>query len=89
MNALYIVTSGGLYGNFGRGTTIEEARRNWKKAGGRKSHPGYREQQFTSDLPFVPIDEKREANPDEADAFIAGDGSVCWIRCTREADSRL
>lgn len=82
MFELYLVTSGGLYGHFGRGSTEEEAVSRWKKAGGKKKEGNYRVQKFTSDKPFAPAD--RDANADEADAWIGSDGSTNWIRSERE-----
>ena len=55
MHERFIVTSGGIYGHYGSGATLEEARRNWKKADGKKKEGGYREQRFTSKLPFAPV----------------------------------
>jgi hypothetical protein len=82
MNEMYLVTSGGIYGHFGRGETLAKAIAGWKKAGGKKKEGGYREQRFYSDLPFAPAD--RDATPTEADAFIGQDGSTNYIRCKRE-----
>lgn len=80
-NAFYIVMSGGLYGTYGTAETLEQARQNWRKAGGRNKDGGYREYQFTSPLPFAPHD--RDAYDHEADAWVGQDGSLNWIRCTR------
>ncbi len=82
MNERFLVTSGGLYGHYGQGATPDEARRNWRKAGGTKKEGNYREQKFTSALPFAPLD--REVNDTEADAWIGRDGSTNWVRCDRE-----
>lgn len=79
---LYIVTSGGMYGHYGKGATLEEARKAWRKAGGRKAEGNVRELLFISRLPFAPFD--RNATEQEADAWIGRDGSINWVRCTRE-----
>lgn len=74
--------SGGIYGYFGKGYTLEEAKKAWRKAGGKKNQNFYREIVFQSNLPFAPMD--RAATEEEADAWIGKDGSVNWIRCEQE-----
>lgn len=69
----------GLGGSWGAGATVEEARKNFKKVGGRKVEAGWR---FTSDLPFAPPD--RPAKNNESDCWVGRDGSVNWVRCARE-----
>lgn len=79
---LHVVTSGGIYGHYGKGETLDDARKAWRKAGGRKAHGNVRELRFTSCLPFAPFD--RDATDKEADAWVGRDGSVNWVRCKRE-----
>lgn len=78
----FIVTSGGIYGHYGKGATLEAARRAWRKAGGRKAEGRYVETRFTSHLPFAPMD--RPALETEADAWVGQDGSYNWVRCEKE-----
>lgn len=80
MNNFYIAISGDFYGYFGNGFTEDEAKKNLRKAGGKIK--GCRIEKFTSELPFVGLD-KRQANENEADAWIGKDGSINWIRCER------
>jgi hypothetical protein len=79
----YIVleSKDGIWGHWGRGATLDEARENLRRAARRpgKARPADREYEFASDLPFAPGD--REATDDEADAWIGQDGSLNWIRC--------
>lgn len=84
MNERYIAVSNdtGYSGNFGYGDTIDHAKKNLRKAGGRIK--GCRIAKFTSALSFVEIGNKREAGANEADAWIGRDGSVNWVRCERE-----
>jgi hypothetical protein len=73
----FIVVSAGY---FGKGATLEAARRAWKGVGGRKTRQGkVTEFRFTSELPFAPMD--RKANDGEADAWINSDGSLWTTRC--------
>lgn len=81
MNYFYIVVSGGIYGHYGKGTTLEAARSAWRKAGGRKNGGGYRELTFQSELPFAPMD--RSATESEADAWVGQDGGVVTVRCQK------
>ena len=81
MNERYIVTSGGLYGHFGSGSTLDEAKKNWRKAGGLKREGNYREQKFVSEMPFAPAN--RQATKEEADCWIGQDGSTNWVGCER------
>jgi hypothetical protein len=81
----WLVTTGGMFGHFGSGATRDEAAKNWRKAGGRKTEGNYREQQFRSSLPFAPAG--RAATPEEADAFISRDGTTNWVRCQRVSDT--
>lgn len=83
MHVLHIVVGGkGLYGHYGKGTTLAEAQAAYKKAGGKK-----RDKQivhrFESELPFAPFD--RDATDEEADAWVGRDGSINWLRCQRTA----
>lgn len=82
MNQLIIVTSGGLYGHYGKGDTLDKAKAAWRKAGGTKKEGGYKEIRFLSRLPFAPSD--RDAKATEADAWVGRDGSINWVRCDRE-----
>lgn len=81
MYSFFIVMSGGIFGHYGKGTTIEAAQKAWRKAGGRKKDGGYRELEFASELPFAPFD--RAANENESDAWVAQDGSIMRLRCDR------
>ncbi len=82
MHKFFIVMSGGLYGHFGKGYTLDQAQAAWKKAGGRKKEGGYKEYAFLSSLPFAPI-EKLKADDNEADAWVGRDGSLNWVRCEK------
>lgn len=82
MNTRYIVLGtdrhsmfGGVWGS---GATLDEARKNFKKAKGKKIVHAYK---FTSDLPFAPTN--RPANADESDCWVGRDGSMSWVRCER------
>ena len=70
-----------MYGYWGAGDTAQIAYKNYVKAGGKKKNDPttYR---FTAELPFAPSD--RSAKPDEADCWVGQDGSMSWVRCTRE-----
>lgn len=68
-------------GAWGAGKTIEESRRNFRKAGGSGKTGASKTFSFESGLPFAPAN--REATETEADCYIDGAGAVCWIRCTR------
>lgn len=81
MHERYIATSGGLYGNWGNGDTVEDAKKNLRKAGGKIK--GCKLWKFTSQLPFAPTD-KQIAEQAEADCWIGRDGSMSWVRCQRE-----
>lgn len=75
----FIICAGdGVYGHWGSGSTINAARQNFLRAGGKRK-VDYAIWEFTSDLPFAPSE--REANEDESDAYVATDGSLCWVRC--------
>ena len=82
----FIFINSGIYGHFGYGSTLDEAKANYKKAGGKltdnkkKLKVGYWE--FVSDLPFAPAG--RDATEQEADSWIGQDGSINWIRCERK-----
>ena len=80
MNERYIAMTREFYGHWGAGTTIEEAKKNLKKSGGKIKN--CRILKFTSKLPFAPAN--REANENEADSWIGRDGSTNWVRCERE-----
>jgi hypothetical protein len=83
MNFRYIViSSNGIYGSYGVGDNLEEARKSWKKGGGKKSGYVYRELEFSSEHPFAPRDRKH--TDDEADAYVDHLGYVCTIRCDRK-----
>lgn len=89
-NAFYIVSSsawaqGGGY--FGVGKTLDEARKNWKQAGGKPRDNVVKEHLFTSPLEFAPPE--RDANKNEADAWIEQDGSLYWIRCEKRTLSNI
>lgn len=85
MNEFFIVTSGGMYGHFGKGTTLKAAVSAWRKAGGRKKDENYRVTRFTSELPFAPFD--RPATEQEADAWVGRHGSLNWVRCERHHET--
>ena len=74
------------YGFWGLGDTLAEAEEQCRKAAKRRIRKDVwndrRAWRFTSELPFAPAG--RDATEDEADAYIAGDGAVNWIRCERE-----
>ena len=78
----FIVQSGGLYGHYGLGETVDVARQNWRRAGGKKKEGNYREFRFYGKLPFAPTD--RDAKTTEADCWVNKDGSHTWQRCERE-----
>lgn len=77
----FIVKSHGLYGTWGAGNTRAEAEANRLKAGGKK-----RDETstyfFQSDFRFAPAN--RDANDNEADAYISADGTMHWSGCSRE-----
>lgn len=82
MNEYFIllgVTKDRFGGYWGGGATIEDAKKKFRKAGGRTVTVVNR---FTSALPFVAAD--REATEQEADAYVSKDGTLCWIRCERK-----
>lgn len=83
MHKFFIVTSlanGGGY--YGKGLTLDLASAAWRKAGGNKRDPIYREFLFWSVLPFAPLD--KEATEQEADAWVDGMGGLCTLRCEKE-----
>lgn len=83
MQEFFIVTSfRDGYGYYGKGNTLEAARKRWRAAGGRKCTQGYKEFRFTSELPFAPMD--RDATEQEADAWVTRYGELQWLRCNRE-----
>lgn len=68
-------------GYWGQGTTLDEAKKQYKKAGG--TTKGITAiYQFTSDKPFAPSN--REATADESDAYMDKGGGLNWIRCERK-----
>lgn len=71
-----IVHSGGCWG---MGKTLDDAKRNFRKAGGRDRRPLI--YVFVSVLPFAPPG--REHRPGEADAYISQYGVMCWANCFR------
>lgn len=81
-NEFWIVMDAGMYGQFGKGATQNDARTAYRKAGGKGRK--VRIQQFESDKPFAPFD--RQATEDEADAWVGEDGSTNWVRCKRVLD---
>jgi len=72
--------SGG--GNFGYGESLDEAKKKHRKNGGKIRGRRVFAFKFTSKLPFAP--QEREANEDEADAFVSVHGQINWVRCERE-----
>ena len=87
MHEFFIVTSGGFYGHYGKGSTLAEAQRAWRSAGGKKRGNAYAEVKFTADLPFAPY--TREANEDEADAWVDQMGTLRWVRCEMEYITKI
>lgn len=71
----------GYGGAWGAGETLKRATAQFRKAGGRSAKVRDR---FSSDLPFAPAG--RDALESEADAYVSGDGSTCWIRCERHRE---
>jgi hypothetical protein len=88
MNERYIVGWGNqrtYVAYWGTGDTRQEAEKNLMKAAGKRSLPKTTKVwRFTSELPFVPATDKREATENEADAYMTRDGMQEWIRCERE-----
>jgi hypothetical protein len=68
-------------GYWGTGSTIEKAKKQLRKAGGRLRN-GYNIYRFWSEKPFAPSE--RPANEDESDCWVGRDGSINWVRCERE-----
>lgn len=68
-------------GYWGAGDTVEKAKSQLRKAGGRLKD-GFNIYRFSSDKPFAPS--TRDATDTEADCWIGRDGSINWIRCERE-----
>ena len=69
-------------GYWGAGATVEEAKNNLRRAGG-KLKEGFMLWKFTSKLPFAPST-KKVADETEADCWVGQDGSMSWVRCERE-----
>lgn len=78
----FLVMSGGLYGHYGFGDTLQQARQRWRKYGGKKKEGNYREFRFYSRLQFAPPD--RDAEHTEADCWVGRDGSITFVRCEKE-----
>lgn len=76
-----VIGSKKMCGYWGQGDTLEEAIKQYKKAGGLKSGINSKFK-FTASLPFAPND--RLANDDESDAYMDKGGSLNWKRCERE-----
>jgi len=86
MHVYFILTQSdngsGIYGFYGTGKSLDEARAALTKAAKKRGKGPIRVMKFTSALPFAPT--TRDAKPTEADAWIGRDGSVNWTRCERE-----
>ncbi len=81
MNERFVAMSGGFFGNWGCGDTMDKAMETLRKAGG-QLHDDMRIYRFTAKLPFAPAD--RDAADNEADCWVGSDGAINWIRCDRE-----
>jgi len=81
LNEKFIAATTDLYGYWGAGATIEEAKKQLCKAGGKIK--GCRLWRFTSELPFCPAG-KKDADETEADCWIDRYGGLNWIRCDRK-----
>ena len=70
-----------IRGTWGTGETQEEADQNCLKAGGRKKEKRL-VIQFTSELPFAPVD--RDSTDAESDCWMNQDMTYSYLRCTPE-----
>lgn len=64
-----------VYGNYswGGGNTLDEAKKNWKKAGGKGR--SYSTDSFSSEQPFT----------NENSPYLDASGGICWKNnCTRD-----
>jgi hypothetical protein len=76
----FIFMSGGVFGRWGVGSTLQQAIDNWKSAGGKNSDSGLRYYRFSSEFPFAPAG--RDALQGEADAFVdQTSGDLVWSQC--------
>lgn len=71
-------------GYWGGGDTQTAALAKLKNQGTHKPSGKILVLEYTSEFPFVPFSEVREPRPDEAEAYVGGDGSTWSLRCQKK-----